>query len=74
MRCSQRPAPRDRGGRVPLPMRNWTEGPLTEELLNAVRMVGYEKPMPIQMQAVPIACAPPLASRTQAVQSNQTLP
>jgi len=45
-----------RGGRVPNPMRIWAEGPLPWELLEAIHRVGYAKPTPIQMQAIPIAC------------------
>jgi len=45
-----------RGGRVPVPMRIWAEGPLPWELLEAVNKVGYLKPTPIQMQTIPIAC------------------
>lgn len=45
-----------RGGRVPVPMRIWAEGPLPLELLEAVQKVGYARPTPIQMQAIPIAC------------------
>merc|ERR1740121_3276574 len=45
-----------RGGRVPVPMRIWAEGPLPWELLEAVHKVGYIKPYPIQMQTIPIAC------------------
>ncbi|CAJ1381166.1 unnamed protein product [Effrenium voratum] len=45
-----------RGGRVPVPMRVWSEGPLPWELLEAVNKVGYARPTPIQMQAIPIAC------------------
>eukprot|EP00435_Cladocopium_sp_Y103_P012794 s563_g3.t1 len=45
-----------RGGRVPVPMRVWSEGPLPWELLEAIHKVGYARPTPIQMQAIPIAC------------------
>lgn len=45
-----------RGGRVPNPMRIWAEGPLPWELLEAIHKVGYQRPTPIQMQAIPIAC------------------
>mmetsp|Transcript_50465 Transcript_50465/g.117807 ORF Transcript_50465/g.117807 Transcript_50465/m.117807 type:complete len:747 (+) Transcript_50465:98-2338(+) len=44
-----------RGGRVPNPMRIWAEGPLPWELLEAIHKVGYSRPTPIQMQAIPIA-------------------
>merc|ERR1719171_1596816 len=45
-----------RGGRVPNPMRIWAEGPLPWELLEAIHKVGYQRPTPIQMQTIPIAC------------------
>ena len=35
-------------------MRNWAEGALSPELLKAVQKVGYAKPSPIQMAAIPI--------------------
>lgn len=35
-------------------MRNWEEGALSPELLKAVQKVGYKKPSPIQMAAIPI--------------------
>ena len=35
-------------------MRNWAEGALSPELLRAVQKVGYTKPSPIQMAAIPI--------------------
>jgi len=44
-----------RGGRVPNPMRIWAEGGLPWELLEAIHKVGYARPTPIQMQAIPIA-------------------
>lgn len=42
------------GSRIPRPMRNWAEGDLSQELLRAVEKVGYTKPSPIQMAAIPI--------------------
>ncbi|CAD7924917.1 unnamed protein product [Amoebophrya sp. A25] len=45
------------GGRVPPPLRNWQEAPLPVELLEAVSRCNYTKPMPVQMQAIPVACA-----------------
>uniref|UniRef100_A0A0G4HV88 RNA helicase n=1 Tax=Chromera velia CCMP2878 TaxID=1169474 RepID=A0A0G4HV88_9ALVE len=42
--------------KIPLPMRSWKESPLNAELLKAVDKAGYEKPTPIQMQAIPIGC------------------
>ena len=44
------------GGRVPPPMRSWTESPLPLELLDAVHKCGYAMPTPVQMQAIPVAC------------------
>jgi ATP-dependent RNA helicase DDX23/PRP28 len=35
-------------------MRNWEESALSPELLKAVQKVGYKKPSPIQMAAIPI--------------------
>jgi ATP-dependent RNA helicase DDX23/PRP28 len=43
-----------KGSRIPRPMRNWEEGALSPELLKAVEEVGYKKPSPIQMAAIPI--------------------
>jgi ATP-dependent RNA helicase DDX23/PRP28 len=43
-----------KGSRIPRPMRNWEEGALSPELLKAVQKVGYKKPSPIQMAAIPI--------------------
>ncbi|XP_024388784.1 uncharacterized protein [Physcomitrium patens] len=44
----------NKGSRIPRPMRNWAEGDLSQELLRAVEKVGYTKPSPIQMAAIPI--------------------
>ncbi|KAF4659658.1 hypothetical protein FOZ61_004595 [Perkinsus olseni] len=44
-----------RGGRVPIPCRTWAESPLPVELLKAINEVGYIRPTPIQMQAIPVA-------------------
>jgi ATP-dependent RNA helicase DDX23/PRP28 len=46
-----------RGGRVPLPMRTWRESALPARLVDAVERVGYRRPTPIQMQAIPVALA-----------------
>ncbi|CAM6029047.1 unnamed protein product [Sphagnum balticum] len=43
-----------KGSRIPRPMRNWEESALSPELLKAVQKVGYKKPSPIQMAAIPI--------------------
>ncbi|CAK9201244.1 unnamed protein product [Sphagnum troendelagicum] len=39
---------------IMVPMRNWEEGALSPEVLKAVQEVGYKKPSPIQMAAIPI--------------------
>eukprot|EP00922_Rhytidocystis_sp_ex-Travisia-forbesii_P069871 GHVS01104341.1.p1 GENE.GHVS01104341.1~~GHVS01104341.1.p1 ORF type:complete len:785 (-),score=149.12 GHVS01104341.1:265-2619(-) len=44
-----------KGGRVPPPSRTWAESPLPWELIQAVNKAGYERPTPIQMQAISIA-------------------
>uniref|UniRef100_A0A7N0SW16 DEAD-box ATP-dependent RNA helicase 21 n=1 Tax=Kalanchoe fedtschenkoi TaxID=63787 RepID=A0A7N0SW16_KALFE len=43
-----------KGSKIPRPMRNWAESKLTPELLKAVERVGYDKPSPIQMAAIPL--------------------
>jgi len=43
-----------KGGRVPNPMRNWSESNLPPVLLDAIEKAGYKQPMPIQMQSIPI--------------------
>ena len=43
-----------KGGRIPLPFRSWDEAKLPDEILKAVRAVGYEKPSPIQMASIPV--------------------
>ena len=44
-----------KGGRVPFPMRNWDEvADLNQNLRDNISYSGYIKPMPIQMQAVPV--------------------
>ena len=37
-----------------LPIRNWEEAQLPEPLMRAINHVGYEKPSPIQRQAIPV--------------------
>ncbi|PHJ23392.1 dead-family helicase [Cystoisospora suis] len=44
-----------KGGRVPPPIRTWAESALPWELIEAVKRANYERPTPIQMQAIPIA-------------------
>lgn len=43
------------GGKdVPKPIQKWSHGGLTKPMLNVVEQLGYEKPTPIQMQALPV--------------------
>ena len=44
-----------KGGRVPPPIRKWSESNLPAQLLHAIQECGYDKPTPIQMQAIPIS-------------------
>lgn len=44
-----------KGGIVPAPIRRWEESNLSSDLLKAIKKAKYEKPTPIQMQAIPIA-------------------
>ncbi|GAM21705.1 hypothetical protein SAMD00019534_048800 [Acytostelium subglobosum LB1] len=44
-----------KGSAIPNPMRRWRESVLPGEILEAIAKLGYEKPTPIQMQAIPIA-------------------
>eukprot|EP00917_Polyrhabdina_sp_WS-2016_P029907 GHVP01063697.1.p1 GENE.GHVP01063697.1~~GHVP01063697.1.p1 ORF type:complete len:773 (+),score=151.21 GHVP01063697.1:210-2321(+) len=44
-----------RGGKVPLPARNWEECNLSPELLQSIQKAGYVAPTAIQMQTIPIA-------------------
>ncbi|XVF25546.1 hypothetical protein REPUB_Repub13aG0221300 [Reevesia pubescens] len=43
-----------KGSNIPRPMRSWSESKLSAELLKAVERVGYKKPSPIQMAAIPL--------------------
>ena len=44
-----------KGGKVPNPMRAWSENELLpQEILRAIEKVGYKKPSPIQMASIPI--------------------
>ncbi|XWS13304.1 hypothetical protein CRYUN_Cryun36dG0025900 [Craigia yunnanensis] len=43
-----------KGSKIPRPMRSWSESKLSGELLKAVERVGYKKPSPIQMAAIPL--------------------
>jgi len=43
-----------KGGNIPDPIRSWSESGLPPRLLDAVAAAQYDKPSPIQMQAIPI--------------------
>jgi len=43
-----------KGGRLPLPIRNWEEADLPKSLFKAIQKIGYTKPSPIQMASIPI--------------------
>lgn len=45
---------RVQGGRAVLPLRSWSEAHFPDQILRALADVGYEKPSPIQRQAIPI--------------------
>lgn len=45
---------RIQGGRATLPLRYWKEGNFPSKVLKAIESAGYEKPSPIQRQAIPI--------------------
>lgn len=42
------------GKDVPKPVQKWSQCGLTQPVLNIVEKLGYEKPTPIQMQALPV--------------------
>lgn len=42
------------GKDVPKPVQKWSHGGLTKPMLEIVEQLGYEKPTPIQMQALPV--------------------
>lgn len=42
------------GKDVPKPVQKWSHCGLTQPISNAIRELGYEKPTPIQMQALPV--------------------
>ncbi|KAJ0121386.1 hypothetical protein J7T55_008550 [Diaporthe amygdali] len=42
------------GKDVPKPVQKWSHCGLTQAMSNAIRDLGYEKPTPIQMQALPV--------------------
>jgi ATP-dependent RNA helicase DDX23/PRP28 len=37
-----------------MPMRSWAEANMPDEIIRAIKKVGYEKPSPIQMASIPI--------------------
>ncbi|RXG60243.1 putative ATP-dependent RNA helicase DDX23 [Armadillidium vulgare] len=43
-----------KGGRIPNPLRSWTESAIKKEILEVISGVGYTEPTPIQRQAIPI--------------------
>lgn len=43
-----------KGGKIPHPLRSWTESSLPKDILDIVDKLGYEEPTPIQRQAIPI--------------------
>ena len=43
-----------KGGRIPNPIRKWTESNIKKEILDIIYSVGYQDPTPIQRQAIPI--------------------
>lgn len=48
---------RIQGGRATLPLRFWVEGGFPGQVVRAIEALGYEKPSPIQRQAIPIGLA-----------------
>lgn len=48
---------RIQGGKALNPIRNWKEGDLPEPVMKAINDLGYDKPSPIQSQAIPIGQA-----------------
>jgi len=43
-----------RGKDVPKPLRNWNQAGLTGRVAEVIRRAGFERPLPIQAQAVPV--------------------
>lgn len=43
-----------KGGRIPNPIRNWSESGFPQPILDIIDSVGYKDPTPIQRQAIPI--------------------
>jgi len=46
-----------KGGRIPNPIRNWSESALPEWLMTAIHDAKYDTPTPVQKQAIPIGLA-----------------
>jgi len=44
-----------RGGKAPNPIREWKEAAFFDRIMDCVYDAGFDKPTPIQMQAIPIA-------------------
>ncbi|EOO02070.1 putative pre-mrna-processing atp-dependent rna helicase prp5 protein [Phaeoacremonium minimum UCRPA7] len=42
------------GKDIPKPVQKWSQCGLTQPMLNAIENLGYDKPTPIQMQALPV--------------------
>lgn len=43
-----------RGGTIPLPLRNWEEAHLPDEIADIISEIGYQEPSAIQRQSIPI--------------------
>lgn len=43
-----------KGGKIPNPIRNWSEYGFPKEIVEIIDKVGYKEPTPIQRQAIPI--------------------
>lgn len=43
-----------KGGKIPNPIRTWTESGFPQAILDIIDSVGYKEPTPIQRQAIPI--------------------
>lgn len=43
-----------KGGKIPNPIRNWTESGFPKDILDIIEKVGYNEPTPIQRQAISI--------------------
>lgn len=43
-----------KGGRIPNPVRKWSESTLPPAILDIIKELGYKEPTPIQRQAIPI--------------------